>query len=164
MNVYDAWVRGLDPAATATDRTYNRFSLEEFLGSTSTKSSVSYSECYDRHRFTKKEEETKTPMKPKTPAVKFPDIKRAYFNAPVTVVLWTDGTKTIIRCQDGDIYDPEKGMAMAIAKKYLDNKGSYYNEFKKWLPEEKTEDVETRTILGKVTDLIQTNDGINVAV
>lgn len=142
MNVYDAWVKCLDPNTTATDRTFNRFSLEECPGSsTSTKSSVSYSDCYDRNRFAKKEEEkkrkeTEAPMKPKKSAINFPDIKKVHFNDPVTVVLWTDGTKTIVRCQDGDIYDPEKGLAMAIAKKALGNKGNYCDVFKKWLPEE----------------------------
>lgn len=61
-------------------------------------------------------------------------IKNIYFNDPVTVVLWEDGTKTIVRCDKNDIYDPEKGLAMAVAKKALGNKGIYYDEFKKWLP------------------------------
>ena len=142
MNVYDAWVKCLDPNAAATNRTCNWFSPDECLGSsTSTKSSVSYSDCYDRNRFAKKEEkkkrkETEAPMKPKKSAINFPDIKKVHFNDPVTVVLWTDGTKTIVRCQDGDIYDPEKGLAMAIAKKALGNNGNYCDIFKKWLPEE----------------------------
>lgn len=67
-------------------------------------------------------------------------IKKVIFNDPVTVVLWEDGTKTIVRSGDGDIYDPEKGLAMAIAKKALGNKGNYYEVFKKWLPEEKEEE------------------------
>lgn len=142
MDVYERWAKGLYSDLAATDRTYNRFSLEECLGSsTSTKSSVSYSNCYDRNRFAKKEEEkkrkeTEAPMKPKKPDINFPDIKKVHFNDPVTVVLWTDGTKTIIRCQDGDIYDPEKGLAMAIAKKALGNMSNYYNAFKEWLPTE----------------------------
>lgn len=63
-------------------------------------------------------------------------IKKVYFNDPATVVMWEDGTKTIVRSGEGDIYDPEKGLAMAIAKKALGNKGNYYEVFKKWLPEE----------------------------
>ena len=66
-------------------------------------------------------------------------IKQVLFKDPATIVFWTDGTKTVVKA-DGDIYDPEKGLAMAIAKKALGNQGNYYNEFKKWLPEE--EDVE----------------------
>lgn len=64
-------------------------------------------------------------------------IKNAYFNAPVTVVMWEDGTKTIVRCGENDDYDPEKGLAMAYAKKALGNKGNYYKQFKKWLPKVK---------------------------
>lgn len=69
-----------------------------------------------------------------------PEIKKVHFNDPVTVVFWTDNTKTIVRCGDNDIFDPEKGLAMAIAKKSLGNQGNYYNEFKKWLPDERPND------------------------
>ena len=51
----------------------------------------------------------------------------------MTVVIWEDGTKTIVRTQDEDKFDPEKSLAMAISKKVLGNKGSYYDEFKKWI-------------------------------
>lgn len=61
-------------------------------------------------------------------------IKKVHFNDPATVVLWEDGTKTIVRAGEDDIYDPEKGLAMAIAKKALGNQGNYYEVFKKWLP------------------------------
>lgn len=66
-----------------------------------------------------------------------PKIKNVIFNDPATIVFWADGTKTVVKCQDGDIFDPEKGLAMAISKKALGNKGNYCNELKKWLPKEK---------------------------
>lgn len=66
-------------------------------------------------------------------------IKKVIFNDPATIVIWEDGSKTVVKCGDGDIYDPEKGLAMAISKKAFDNKGSYYEVFKKWLPEAKEE-------------------------
>lgn len=65
-----------------------------------------------------------------------PTIKKVIFNDPATIILWTDGTKTVVKCQEGDIYDPEKGMAMAICKRALGNQGNYCEVFKKWLPEE----------------------------
>lgn len=66
---------------------------------------------------------------------KMPKIKDVIFNDPATIVFWADGTKTVVKCQDDDIFDPEKGLAMAITKKALGNKGNYCNELKKWLPE-----------------------------
>lgn len=63
-------------------------------------------------------------------------IKKVIFNCPATIVLWEDGTKTVVKSGDYDVYDPEKGLAMAIAKKTLGNKGNYYNIFKKYLPKE----------------------------
>jgi hypothetical protein len=62
-----------------------------------------------------------------------PAIKDVIFNGPATIVLWKDGTKTVVKAQDGEPVDKEKGLAMAIAKKVYGNKGSYYNEFKKWI-------------------------------
>lgn len=67
-------------------------------------------------------------------------IKKVIFNYPATVVIWEDGTKTIVKAGDYDVFDPEKGLAMAIAKKALGNQGNYYEVFKKWLPEEKEEE------------------------
>lgn len=62
-----------------------------------------------------------------------PAIEKVIFNDPATIIFWKDGTKTVVKCGDNDIYDAEKGMAMAIAKKALGNKGNYCNEFKKWV-------------------------------
>ena len=71
-----------------------------------------------------------------TNTTKLPGIKDVIFNEPATIILWADGTKTVVKCQEGENYDPEKGMAMAISKKALGNKGNYCEVFKKWLPEE----------------------------
>ena len=61
-----------------------------------------------------------------------PTIKSVKFNNPATIVFWTDGTKTVVKCGDDDTFDPEKGLAMAIAKKALGNSGNYFNEIKRW--------------------------------
>lgn len=86
-------------------------------------------------------------------------IKKVYFNDPVTVVLWEDGTKTIVKAGEDDIYDPEKGLAMAIAKKALGNKGNYYEVFKKWLPEETTNTDRGKSIEPIVKNVKATNIG-----
>lgn len=46
-------------------------------------------------------------------------IKKIIFNGPATVVKWTDGTKTVVKCADGEDFDTEKAVAMAIWKKFL---------------------------------------------
>lgn len=70
-----------------------------------------------------------------------PAIVDVIFNGPATIVFWSDETKTIVKCAEDDKFDREKGLAMAIAKKLLGNEGNYYNEFKKWLPEENLPDM-----------------------
>ena len=59
---------------------------------------------------------------------------RVIYNDPATIAFWSDGTKTIVKAQTGDIFDPEKGLAMVIVKKACGNTGNYYNSFKRWLP------------------------------
>ena len=60
-------------------------------------------------------------------------IEKVIFNPKATIVFWSDHTKTIVKLDKDDKRDDEKGLAMAISKKFLGNKGNYYNEFRKWL-------------------------------
>ena len=59
-------------------------------------------------------------------------IKNVIFNDPATIVFWDDGTKTVVKTQNDESFDPEKGLVMAYFKKMHGNKGSYFNEIKKW--------------------------------
>ena len=65
-------------------------------------------------------------------------IKNVIFSGPCTIVQWTDGDKTIVRCENED-FDKEKGLAMAIVKELFGtnkSKSNYNDIFKKWIPEE----------------------------
>ncbi len=73
------------------------------------------------------------PRGPRTIELK---IKKVIFNDPATIVFWSDGTKTVVKCGANDAFDPEKGLAMAISKKFLGNNYKAYGRFKKWLPKE----------------------------
>ena len=64
-------------------------------------------------------------------AMVLPEIKDVMFNGTATIVFWADDTKTVVKAI-GEAFDPEKGLAMAIAKKALGNKGNYFNKIKKW--------------------------------
>ena len=68
------------------------------------------------------------------------EIKKVLYKNPATIIYWSDGSKTVVKCQREDTYDPEKGLAMAILKKMNGNTGCYYKEFKKWLPKEEEND------------------------
>lgn len=61
-----------------------------------------------------------------------PEIKNVIFNPPATIVFWIDGTKTVVKCQNDEEFDPEKGITMAFFKKMHGNKGHYFEEIKKW--------------------------------
>ena len=61
-------------------------------------------------------------------------IKRVIFNKEklTTVVLWADGQKTIIKCQEGDVFDEEKALALCYMKRVLGNRGSFNETLRKW--------------------------------
>lgn len=63
------------------------------------------------------------------------EVAKVIFNNPATVVFWSDGTKTVVKCSGNDTFDPEIGLAMAICKKAFGNTGAYNEVFKKWVPE-----------------------------
>lgn len=64
-------------------------------------------------------------------------IKKVIYNPPnAVIVFWIDGTKTVVKCSENDVWDPEKGLAMAVAKKFLGNEGNYNNILKRHLPKE----------------------------
>lgn len=60
-----------------------------------------------------------------------PGIKKVIFNDPATIVLWADGTKTVVKVQKGDTYIEAFGLLMCIAKKAMGNKGNFNNAFHK---------------------------------
>lgn len=65
-------------------------------------------------------------------------IKDVIFSGPCTIVKWSDGDKIIVRCENED-FDKEKGLAMAIVKKFFgtnESKSNYNDIFKKWCHEE----------------------------
>lgn len=52
------------------------------------------------------------------------EIKKVLYKNPATIVFWEDGSKTVIKCQKNDKYDPEKALVIAILKKMNSNTGS----------------------------------------
>ena len=78
------------------------------------------------------ERSTLIPKSSPKPANYLPEIKNVKFNGPATIVFWADGTKTVVKCQDGDDYSEEVGLAMCIVKKVFGNTSKYNDIFKKW--------------------------------
>lgn len=75
-------------------------------------------------------------------------IKKVHFNDPATIVLWADGTKTVVKCGEEDIYDPQTGLLMCMVKKMYGNTGKFNDILREWVPEPKT------VYMGDVIDYI----------
>lgn len=90
-------------------------------------------------------------------------IRKVIFSNPATIVLWSDGTKTVVKCGPDDIFDKEKGLAMAIVKKMAGNDSRFHKVFKKWCkPDETNEDAGAYAKVLKELDQVaaQTKDDI----
>ena len=44
-------------------------------------------------------------------------IDKVIFNPPATIVYWLDGTKTVVRCKEGEEFSEWAGIALCLAKK-----------------------------------------------
>jgi len=63
-------------------------------------------------------------------------IDKVIFNDPATIVLWADGSKTVVKCQAGDVYDKEKGLLLCFVKHVLGDTSRDLNDFlHKWVTE-----------------------------
>lgn len=84
-------------------------------------------------------------------------ICKVIFNDPATVVLWSDGTKTVVKCGPEDTFDTEKGLAMAIVKKMAGNDNRFHKVFKQYTKKKKKEPGS----IGSISDIMA---GLNQAV
>lgn len=93
-------------------------------------------DCLDMERYAEMAKDMlRTMHEKREPNMKSGSIKRVIFNPPATVVYWSDCTKTVVKCNVNDIFDPEKGLAMAIAKRCAGNTSAYYAEIRHWVAE-----------------------------
>lgn len=83
-------------------------------------------------------------------------IRKVIFNDPATIVLWSDGTKTVVKCGPEDTFDMEKGLAMAIVKKMAGNDNRFHKVFKQYTKKKKKEPGS----IGSISDIMA---GLNQA-
>ena len=89
-------------------------------------------------------------------------IKNIIFNGPATIIFWDDNTKTIVKCGEGDVFDPEKGIAMAVMKRALgtnETDSNYLDKVRKYLDqyrEKEQLDITPQDILTCVSNAIDT--------
>jgi len=76
-------------------------------------------------------------------------VDKIIFNDPATVVVWQDGSKTVVKAMEEDVFQPEVGFAMAVMKKAFGSHCAYKRFIKEWIPRPKPslkDDFEGRTI------------------
>ncbi len=63
-------------------------------------------------------------------------IERVIFNKPATVLIFTDGTKTVVKTTEDDDFQPDHGFAMAVVKTIFGSGSSFKRYVKQWVIED----------------------------
>ena len=64
-------------------------------------------------------------------------IKKVIFNGPATIVIWVDGSKTVVKCAEGDGYSKFSGLAIAMCKRMYGT--DFKRIFNHFIPKEEIE-------------------------
>lgn len=76
------------------------------------------------------------PFKWVRPEALLPKISRVIFNYPATIILWDDGTKSVVKCQREDVYDTEKGIMACMLKRFMGNDNTFNKVLNRWVKED----------------------------
>ena len=60
-------------------------------------------------------------------------IDKVIYNNPATIVIWSDGTKTVSKTHAGDEYSPEVGLVLCVLKK-LSGNTKVHDLIEAWIP------------------------------
>lgn len=58
------------------------------------------------------------------------------FNPPATIVFFSDNSKSVVKCQPGDVFDNEKGLMAALLKRYMGNDNTFNKVINALLPDD----------------------------
>ncbi len=53
------------------------------------------------------------------------DVELVVFNDPHTIINWADGSKTVVKCMEGDTFEEHVGFQAAVTKKVFGDHGTY---------------------------------------
>ena len=93
-----------------------------------------------------------------------PRSKRVIFNPPATICIWPDGTKTVVKCHEGDTYSRKTGLLMCIAKKAYGNGGRWYDVLRDndaFEDEEPTHEKEAPFVLDHYGNYVRVGDKVS---
>lgn len=110
-------------------------------------------------------------------------VDHIFYDDVATVVFWTDGTKTVVRCPEGKPYDEYSAFCAALAKKIYGNNSKLQREIKKKARYSKKRQLvksvcgehsvregneiypyKANRVIGKVTSVKETDNGLEVEV
>ena len=71
-----------------------------------------------------------------------PKIEEVIFNYPATIIIFKDGSKSVVKCTDSDTWDPEKGFYAALLSRIL-GKAKLHSLYKTFVKPEELKEAKT---------------------
>ena len=84
-------------------------------------------------------------------------VKNIIFNPPATIVFWTNGDKTVVKCQEGQEYNPYFGFCAAVAKRIYGSTTTVNNFVDKKVEESGLKKIEKKPVNPEADLTIETN-------
>lgn len=91
-------------------------------------------------------------------------VKKVIFNQDATIVYFNDGTKTVVKRQEDDVWSKEVGMMAAFSKKLFGNDNTFNKIINRYCSPYYHEDKRIQKALEKLARNIETKDGLYRAI
>ena len=65
--------------------------------------------------------------------------KQVIYNPPATIAIWPDGSKTVVKCDERDTYDPKLGLALCYMKKMMGSSRAFNDALRAGKAEEEAD-------------------------
>lgn len=65
--------------------------------------------------------------------------KQVIYNPPATIAIWPDGSKTVVKCDELDTYDPKLGLALCYMKKMMGSSRAFNDALRAGKAEEEAD-------------------------
>ena len=91
-------------------------------------------------------------------------VAKVIFNQDATIVCFTDGTKTVVKRQEDDVWSKEVGMMAAFSKKLFGNDNTFNKIINRYCSSYYHEDERIQKALEKLAKNIESGDGLYRAI
>ena len=89
-----------------------------------------------------------------TVSIGIPKVEKVIFNYPATIIIFEDGSKSVVKCTNSDTWDPEKGFYAAFLKRVI-GRTELHSLYKTFVFPEELKEAKTFLDSGSITTAVK---------